>query len=100
MADKVALAFAVVDQFMDDDDDIDEDDEDIVPYFLANFRRVRVPCVKTFYEEVLPDFSAADFSKHFRLTKETFTRLFQEIEPVISKGIRTQGKQPILSEPW
>lgn len=43
-------------------------------------RRDCVPSVRIFYEDVLPDFSSLDFSKHFRLTKQTFTRLPQDIE--------------------
>lgn len=47
---------------------------------------------------MLPDFSSLDFSKHFRLTKQTFSRLFQEIEANIAKDVRTQGKQLVLKE--
>ena len=47
-------AFAV-DYFLDEED-IEEDDDDIVPYFSSTcIRRDRVPSVRTFYEEVLPD---------------------------------------------
>ena len=63
-----------VEDFLDEED-IEEDDDDIVPYFLSIcMRRDRVPSVRTFYEEVLPDFSSLDFNRHFRLTKQTFTR--------------------------
>ena len=54
MADKVSVAFAV-DYFIDEED-IEEDDDDIVPYFSSTcMRRARVPSVRIFYEEVLPD---------------------------------------------
>lgn len=97
MADKVGIVLAV-DYFLDEED-IDEDDEDILPHYFVNvIRRERVPSIKSFYEEVLPDFSFLDFSKHFRLTKQTFTRLFREIESNIAKDVRTQGRQPILTE--
>ncbi|XP_062578058.1 uncharacterized protein LOC134239947 [Saccostrea cucullata] len=97
MADNVGLVFAV-DYFLAKED-IDDDDDDIVPYFFVYFiRRERVPSIRIFYEEVLPDFSSLDCSKHFRLTRQTFTRLFQETEPNLAKDIRTQGKQSILTE--
>ncbi|XP_056006179.1 putative nuclease HARBI1 [Ostrea edulis] len=97
MADKVGIVLAV--DYLLDEEDIDEDDEDILPHYFVNvIRRERVPSIKSFYEEVLPDFSFLDFSKHFRLTKQTFTRLFREIEPNIAKDVRTQGRQPILTE--
>ena len=97
MADKVSVALTVED-FLDEED-IEEDDDDIVPYLLSIcMRRDRVPSVRTFYEEVLPDFSSLDFNRHFRLTKQTFTRLFHEIEHDFAKTVRPQGKQPILTE--
>lgn len=78
---------------------MDEDNEDIFPYLFATLiRRERVPSIRIFYDEMLPNFSSFDFSKHFRLTKQTCSRLFQEIEPRIVKNVRTQGKQPILTE--
>lgn len=75
---------------------MEEDDEDIFSYFFATLiRREREPSTRIFFEEVLPDFSSLDFSKHFGLT---FSRLFHDIEPYIAKDVRTQGKQPILTE--
>ena len=74
--------------------DTDDDDDNIVPYFFCSFMRGdRVPSVRIFYEDVLPDFSSLDFSKHFRLTKQTFTCLFQEIEKDFAKDVRLHGKQ-------
>ena len=72
MADKVSEAFAV-DYFIYEED-IEEDDDDIVPYFSSTcIRRDRVPSVRTFYEEVFPDFSSLDFKRHFRITKQMLT---------------------------
>lgn len=97
MSEKVCLVLAL-DNLLEEED-MEEDDEDIFPYFFAALiRRERVPSVRIFYEEVLPDFSSLEFSKHFRLTKHTFSRLFQEIEPIIAYDVQIQGKQPILTE--
>lgn len=97
MAEKVCLVLAL-DNLLEEED-MEEDDENIFPYLFATLiKRERLPSMRIFYEEVLPDFSSLDFSKHFRLTKQTFSSLFQEIEPNIAKDVRTQGKQPILTE--
>lgn len=56
MSEKVCLVLAL-DNLLEEED-MEEYDEDIFPYFFAALiRRERVPSVRIFYEEVLPDFS-------------------------------------------
>lgn len=62
-------AFAV-DYFLDEEDIEEDDDDDIVPYFSSTcIRRDRVPSVRTFYEEVLPD--RTQICKNCKTTRET-----------------------------
>ena len=95
MADKVPVVFAA--EYFLEEVDTEEEDDNIVPHFLCScMRRNRVPSVRIFYEDVWPDFSYLDFSKHFRLSKQTFTGLFQEIENDFAKKYSTTRKTTYL----
>ena len=61
-----------IEYFLDEEDIKEDDDDDIVPYFVSTcVRRDRVPSVRTFHEEVLPDFSS--FGLIFSHLKELFS---------------------------
>lgn len=96
MADTIGILLTT-EHFLEEED-VDEVEDDIFPFLINNhlFRRENVPSVQGFYEEVVPTLSSSDFERHFRLSKETFNRIMQEIEPDISKIVRTMDKQPIV----
>ena len=58
---------------------IDDNDDLIVLAAAASFMRRSLNHVNCFFEDTIPTYLAGEFQSHFRMTRETFELLLQEV---------------------
>lgn len=90
--------FELMDDSSDDDSDriVGEDDFPIVAAAAHAYRRVYVPKIEQFYENVVSNFTDQDFEYHFRLSHRTFHLLLQKYAHLIEGDVLYRGGYEVI----
>ena len=102
------ILFDAVLELEDAEEDFDEDVELVVVNKVKNQlspRQREIPRCKNYFEHVIPQYLPEEFQSHFRITREAFELLCNQLIPLLQKNYHTgrplkQLDKQILATIW